>query len=267
LLATVFVPSIALAGYTETFQSYPIGTGVVQSSSPVWQYYGSPPPDSGSDALVVADPTNSHNHVLNITNNGDGSPDVVTNFSNLLATGFKAELSYNVYMTASNLDNGPQLSIGPAALLSQHYANTLTMYLDDNGNGIFVTGSGPSLAGQILASVGGQLPGASQVVGTYSTDAWHNVQVDMASAGVGQPLTFSFKVDGVASALTETTTLTAQGITTIETAAFATANNSSSFVLIDNLRASPTPEPSSIALGLVGLVAMCGYGLRRRRRA
>lgn len=37
-------------------------------------------------------------------------------------------------------------------------------------------------------------------------------------------------------------------------------------LLIDNVRLTPVPEPSAIALGLVGIAVCAGYGIARRRR-
>ncbi len=255
-LAVVCATSLASAAYYENFQSYPIGSGVVASSAGAWSYWGLGP--SGTDALVVADPLNSGNHALNITNNGGGSPDVTTAFPNLFAGGNStATLSFDIYMTSPNLDSGPQINIGPVDLNFGNYGNTQVIYANDSG----------SLAGTLSGGIA-TYPPPGTVFGDFATDAWNHVEVDMKNTGgVGGALTFSLSVNGGAPIAAGSTTLTANGITTLEAAAFSTANSSNSFVLIDNIRAYPTPEPASLLLALVALAGMCGYGWRRRHAA
>ncbi len=116
MVATVFfslaflapLPSV-FAGFADNFQNYPTGAGIVANSAGVWSFF----PLTTNDALVVQDPLNAANHVLNITNNslsgtsGDGSPDIIATFPSIISGAGSAVVSFDMYMAGSNLDTGP----------------------------------------------------------------------------------------------------------------------------------------------------------------
>ena len=163
------------------------------------------------------------------------------------------KLVYDVYMSAANLDSLPEVNLGPIGEATGDYSHTLVTLLNDNGGH----------AGEIQAGIGF---GPYTSLGNYSTDAWHQVEADITNpSGLNGALNFSFKVDGVATGVTVSTTLTAAGLTTIEAGNNGTANNPASFVYVDNILAVPTPEPASLVLALVAFAGMCGYGWHRRR--
>jgi hypothetical protein len=227
---------------------YVVGQGVIASTgTAAWHYWGQAV--SGVDAVVMTDPANAMNQVLNMAN--PTSLDVVTNYFTSPLSGSVPRLSLDVYLTSGTdgvADNFiPQVNWGPGSLFDAgNYANVQCNWFREGTStayGNWSTNNGTSIA-------------------DLSIDEWHHL--DIFATDLGDNVSFSFYHDGIGSNASLTLPKVSEGLNAIEIGAGSSDGNANTYVLLDNL-AVVVPEPSSAVL-LGAALASVGWAFWRRRR-